>query len=71
MATRYAALALFPGLFDGGVDWEGTEVDARGPNLLTGLPPAVLNWPDYAASGFNQASTAASNIRAAHRDVQA
>ena len=26
------------------------------------LPPAVLNYPDYAASGFNATSTAARNI---------
>src|SRR6185503_11302998 len=31
------AVELFPDLFDGGVDWEGTEVDPRGPNLLTDL----------------------------------
>ena len=59
------AVELFPGLFDGGVDWEGTEVDPRGPNLLTDLPPGILNYPDYAASGFDQNSTAAKNIRAA------
>ena len=54
-----------PELFDGGVDWEGTDVDARGPNLLTDLPPGILNYPDYAASGFDPDSTAAKNIRAA------
>ena len=59
------AVELFPDLFDGGVDWEGTEVDARGPNLLTDLPPGILNYPDYVASGFNPDSTAAKNIRAA------
>src|SRR5580765_7235728 len=59
------AVELFPDLFDGGVDWEGTEVDPRGPNLLTDLPPAILNWPDYLASGFSPDSTAAKNIRAA------
>ena len=59
------AVELFPDLFDGGVDWEGTEVDPRGPNLLTDLPPGILNYPDYAASGFDPNSTAAKNIRAA------
>ena len=56
------AVELAPELFDGGVDWEGTYVDERAPNLLTDLPPAVLNYPDYAASGFNATSTAARNI---------
>ena len=37
-------------VFDGGVDWEGTFVDEDAPNLLTDLPPAILNWPDYVAS---------------------
>lgn len=59
------AVELFPELFDGGVDWEGTEVDARGPNLLTDLPPAILNYPDYLASGRDPNGTAAKNIRAA------
>jgi hypothetical protein len=59
------AVEVAPQLFDGGVDSEGTFVDARAPNLLTDLPPGVLNYPEYAASGFNQASTAARNIRGA------
>ena len=59
------AIETAPQLFDGGVDWEGTFVDAQGPNLLTDLPPAVLNYPDYVASAFNQNSTAAKNISAA------
>jgi len=59
------AVESAPNLFDGGVDWEGTFVDEHAPNLLTDLPPAILNWPDYAASGFNADSTAAKNIRAA------
>jgi hypothetical protein len=53
---------LFPSLFDGGVDWEGTYVDAGAPNLLTDLPPAILNFPDYRGSGFNADSTASKNI---------
>ncbi len=59
------ALEVAPKLFDGGVDWEGTFIDSKPPNLLTDLPPAVLNFPDYVASGFNLQSTAAKNIMAA------
>lgn len=61
------AVELSPQFFDGGVDWEGTYVDGDAPNLLTDLPPAVLNFPDYqAALNANTAtaahSTAARNI---------
>jgi hypothetical protein len=59
------AVESYPELFDGGVDWEGTYVDAGAPNLLTDLPPGILNFPDYVTSGFNADSTAAKNIRAA------
>jgi hypothetical protein len=59
------AVELAPKLFDGGVDWEGTFVDEHAPNLLTDLPPAILNYDDYVASGFNPTSTAAKNIMAA------
>src|SRR4029077_6403410 len=59
------AIETAPELFDGGVDWEGTFVDAHAPNLLTDLPPAILNFPDYLASGLSAASTAAKNIQAA------
>ena len=59
------ALETAPELFDGGVDWEGTFVDPVAPNILTDLPPAILNFPDYVASGLNAQSTAAKNIRAA------
>lgn len=59
------ALESAPELFDGGVDWEGTFVDEHAPNLLTDLPPAILNLTDYAASGFSASSTAAKNIAAA------
>jgi len=59
------AVELAPDLFDGGVDWEGTFVDEHAPNLLTDLPPAILNFPDYVASGFSPGSTAAKNIRGA------
>ena len=59
------AVESYPELFDGGVDWEGTFVDPDGPNLLTDLPPAILNYPDYLASGRDANSTAAKNIRLA------
>ena len=59
------AIESAPELFDGGVDWEGTFVDEHAPNLLTDLPPAILNFPDYVAAGFNANSTAAKNITAA------
>jgi len=59
------ALEQAPDLFDGGVDWEGTFIDPRGPNILIDLPPAISNWPDYVASGFDPNSQAARNIEAA------
>jgi hypothetical protein len=59
------AIETAPDLFDGGVDWEGTFVDAGAPNLLTDLPAGVLNFADYTASLYSAASTAAKNIRAA------
>src|SRR5215813_5847229 len=59
------AMETAPELFDGGVDWEGTFVDPVAPNLLSSLPPAILNFPDYVASGFDSDGTAAKNIRGA------
>jgi len=59
------AVEAAPHLFAGGIDWEGTFVDEHAPNLLTDLPAAVLNFPDYRASGFNTSTTAAKNIVAA------
>ena len=59
------AVETAPHLFDGGVDWEGTFVNPDAPNLLSALPTAILNYPDYAASGFSSSSTAAKNIRGA------
>jgi hypothetical protein len=59
------AIEEAPELFDGGVDWEGTFVDEHAPNLLTDLPAAVLNFPDYRAAGFNMETTTAKNIVAA------
>jgi len=40
-----------PGLYDGGVDWEGTLFQAKAPNLLTYLPVALRHYPSYAATG--------------------
>lgn len=59
------AVESWPHLFDGGVDWEGTFVDPGVPNLLSDLPPAVLNYPDYVAGGRSPTSTAARNLVAA------
>lgn len=59
------AIETAPQYFDGGVEWAGTYVDPRGPNLLTDLPPAILNFPDYRAANFSPTSIAALNIMAA------
>ncbi len=59
------AIEQAPNLFDGGVDWEGTFIDPRGPNILIDLPPAIANFPAYVASGFDPTSQAAKNIEAA------
>lgn len=54
-----------PELFDGGIDWEGTFIDPRGPNILIDLPPAIASFPAYVASGFDPNSPAARAIVAA------
>jgi 3HB-oligomer hydrolase (3HBOH) len=59
------AIESYPDLFDGGVDWEGTFVDADPPNLLSALSAVILNYPDYVALKFDAGSTAAKNILAA------
>ena len=59
------AVETAPELFDGGVDWEGTTVDPAAPNLLTTMSAAVLNYPDYARSGYDPESAAYRNMRAA------
>jgi hypothetical protein len=53
------AIETAPELYDGGVDREGTYVDPAALNIRSGLPPAILNFADYTASGFNPNSTAA------------
>ena len=58
------AIEEAPNLFDGGVDWEGTYMDPT-QNILVDLPPAVKNYPAYAASDFDPNSVAAQNILAA------
>lgn len=52
--VRYA-IENDPGLYDGGLDWEGTLFTRDGPNLLTYLPTALRQYPIYASP----ASTAA------------
>ncbi|MEV0399631.1 tannase/feruloyl esterase family alpha/beta hydrolase [Actinoallomurus sp. NPDC050550] len=47
-----------PGLFDGGLDWEGTLWRASGPNPLTFLPTALREYPRYAATGDPRAHAA-------------
>ncbi|MDQ2917018.1 MAG: D-(-)-3-hydroxybutyrate oligomer hydrolase [Pseudomonadota bacterium] len=59
------AIEEAPNLFDGGVDWEGTFIDASGPNILIDLPPAIRNFPAYVASDYDPNSVAAQNILAA------
>jgi hypothetical protein len=59
------AIEEAPDLFDGGIDWEGTFIDPRGPNLMIELPVAIRNFPLYVASGFDPNSAAAQEMRAA------
>ena len=59
------ALEEAPEIFDGGVDWEGTFVDPRGPNILIDLPPAIKNFPGYIAGGCDPNGPQAKAIRAA------
>ena len=53
-----------PDVFDGGVDWEGTFINPFG-NILISLPPAIKNFPAYAASNYDPNSDAARDIIAA------
>ena len=59
------ALEEAPEIFDGGVDWEGTFVDPKGPNILIDLPPAIKNFPGYVAGGCKANGQEAQNILAA------
>ena len=52
--TRHA-LENHPELYDGGVDWEGTLLRARGPHILTYLPVALRNYPEYRATRSKEA----------------
>ena len=47
-----------PRLYDGGVDWEGTLFRAKGPNLFTYLPQALQSYPEYRATGSEEAHRA-------------
>ena len=47
-----------PGLYDGGIDWEGTLYRRDQPNLLTYLPVALRHYPAYAATGDQAAHDA-------------
>jgi len=58
------ALEKAPELYDGGVDWEGTFVDPRGPNIMIDLPPVIANFPAYRSSGYDPNSSAAAAITA-------
>ncbi|MFE9029647.1 3-hydroxybutyrate oligomer hydrolase family protein [Streptomyces iakyrus] len=40
-----------PGLYDGGVDWEGTLWRSDGPTLLDFLPGALRHYPTYRTGG--------------------
>jgi hypothetical protein len=40
-----------PGLYDGGLDWEGTLFRPSRPHLLTFLPPVLRAYPRYVATG--------------------
>ena len=55
--TRWQ-LENHPRLYDGGVDWEGTLLRAKGPNLFTYLPAALKHYPSYAATGDQAAHDA-------------
>ena len=47
-----------PGLYDGGVDWEGVYWAPPGPNILIDLPAALRPYRDYFLSGLNPATPA-------------
>ncbi|MFJ7296560.1 3-hydroxybutyrate oligomer hydrolase family protein [Streptomyces collinus] len=53
-----------PGLYDGGVDWEGTLWHSGGPTLLNFLPVALRHYPAYRAGG-EEAEAARKALQAA------
>ncbi|MFE8992853.1 3-hydroxybutyrate oligomer hydrolase family protein [Streptomyces collinus] len=53
-----------PGLYDGGVDWEGTLWRSGGPTLLNFLPVALRHYPAYRAGG-EEAEAARKALQAA------
>jgi hypothetical protein len=59
------AVELAPNLFDGGIDWEGTNVDAGPHNLIADLAAAVKDYADYAAAKFDPNSAGAKALVAA------
>ncbi|MGH2734410.1 MAG: tannase/feruloyl esterase family alpha/beta hydrolase [Actinomycetota bacterium] len=49
------ALEHHPEMYDGALDWEGTLIQAASPNLFTYLPVALRNYPDFEATGSEEA----------------
>jgi hypothetical protein len=54
-----------PGVFDGGLDWEGPYWHSERANFIGELPAALKNYPAYRATGHDPASAAAQAIREA------
>lgn len=62
--VRYA-VENNPGLYDGGLDWEGTLFTRDGPNLFTYLPTALKQYPIYAGTSGNTKEAARQAMLAA------